>query len=231
MSNQTQSNKLRYFELCLVLTVAFARSVIGSISSLFSASYPYASRDAGLLVLNFIVAELSALGLLCYVLFRQGRALTEIGLSIRWKDVPISLLLFLGTYASYFVSYLVFYSIQNVLVPAAVTAPAIQHPVLDASLKYLPFIALLINPVFEEVIVRGYMITEVELLSRSTTIAVISSALLQTIYHLYQGVLPALASGCGFLFLSIYFVKKRRLLPVILAHLYFDMLALVMYRR
>jgi membrane protease YdiL (CAAX protease family) len=55
------------------------------------------------------------------------------------------------------------------------------------------------------------------------------SVTLQTLYHLYQGIPAAIALGAMFLILSAYFVKYGRVLPVILAHLYFDVLALLAY--
>lgn len=71
--------------------------------------------------------------------------------------------------------------------------------------------------------------TEVGQMTGSATLAVIGSTGLQTVYHLYQGVLPALSLGCGFLLLSIYFARRRRIVPVVLAHLYFDVIALLVY--
>jgi membrane protease YdiL (CAAX protease family) len=88
----------------------------------------------------------------------------------------------------------------------------------------LPF--LLLNPFFEELIVRAYLMTEIRELTGSATLAVIVSATVQTSYHLYYGWKGALAMGFMFLIFSIYYARKRRITPVILAHAVLDLAAL-----
>jgi membrane protease YdiL (CAAX protease family) len=63
-------------------------------------------------------------------------------------------------------------------------------------------------------------------LTGSGALAVAISVALQTVYHLYQGVIMAVATGAGFLIFSLYYARSRRITPVILAHLYLDALAL-----
>jgi len=86
-----------------------------------------------------------------------------------------------------------------------------------------------INPVFEELIVRAFLISEATLLTGSAGLAVILSVLLQTSYHLYQGIPNAIGDGLIFLVFSLYYVKTRRLWPVILAHLWLDLYAVIFY--
>jgi membrane protease YdiL (CAAX protease family) len=86
-----------------------------------------------------------------------------------------------------------------------------------------------VNPFFEELIVRAYLITEVRQLTRSSVTAVVCSTALQTGYHLYQGIPLALAAGAMFLLWSVYYAKTNRIMPVILAHFYFDAGATLWY--
>jgi len=88
-----------------------------------------------------------------------------------------------------------------------------------------------LNPFHEELLVRAFLITEVESLYRSTTLAAILSVTLQTSYHLYQGLPAALLHVPTFLVFSLYYVRTRRILPVILAHLFLDVTALAVYAR
>ena len=60
-------------------------------------------------------------------------------------------------------------------------------------------------------------------LTNSALLAVTASNVLQTAYHLYQGLQLALCEGALFLFFSIYYAKTNRIMPVILAHLYIDL--------
>ena len=79
-----------------------------------------------------------------------------------------------------------------------------------------------INPFFEELIVRAYLMTEVRRLTNSVTKAVLISTVLQASYHFYQGGPAAIAHGAEFLILAIYYAKTNRITPIILAHLYAD---------
>ena len=81
----------------------------------------------------------------------------------------------------------------------------------------------LINPFFEELIARAYVMTKVRLLTNSVSKAVIASTLLQMSYHFYQGAPMAFSEGAGFLVFSIYYAKTNRITPIILAHLYEDL--------
>jgi uncharacterized protein len=66
---------------------------------------------------------------------------------------------------------------------------------------------------------------------QSTAFAVFVSAALQTSYHLYQGLPAALSHIPLFCCFSWYFVRTRRILPVILAHMFMDVSALALYFR
>jgi membrane protease YdiL (CAAX protease family) len=61
---------------------------------------------------------------------------------------------------------------------------------------------------------------------QNTALAVVISVALQTSYHLYQGLPAALSHIPAFLLFSLYFVRTRRILPVILAHMFMDIFAL-----
>ena len=87
-----------------------------------------------------------------------------------------------------------------------------------------------VNPFFEELIVRAFLISEATLLTGSSGLAVILSVLLQTSYHLYQGIPNAVGDGLVFLVFSVYYAKTRRLWPVIFAHLWLDLFAVIFYR-
>ena len=66
-------------------------------------------------------------------------------------------------------------------------------------------------------------------LTYNKTLTVVISVLIQTAYHFYQGVLPALILSITFFIFSVYYIKTSRLLPVVLAHLILDLAAYAFY--
>jgi membrane protease YdiL (CAAX protease family) len=87
---------------------------------------------------------------------------------------------------------------------------------------------ILIGP-FEELIVRGYLMTEVKRFTGSILFAILCSVAVQTSYHFYQGGPLALAHIGGFLVFAMFYAKTNRILPIILAHSALDLNALVMH--
>jgi membrane protease YdiL (CAAX protease family) len=107
------------------------------------------------------------------------------------------------------------------------TTPYLPSSRLGLGLLTYCFVA--VNPVFEEMLVRAFLMSETILLTGSSTLAILFSTLLQTSYHVYQGAPYALAAGVIFLIFSVYYACTRRILPVILAHFIWDLWAHVYY--
>ena len=95
----------------------------------------------------------------------------------------------------------------------------------------LGYVFISVNPVYEEMLVRAFLITETVALAGSAGLAIAFSVLLQTSYHLYQGLPWALMGAITFLIFSIYYVKTRQIVPVIIAHFIFDLSYLLMQSR
>jgi membrane protease YdiL (CAAX protease family) len=103
--------------------------------------------------------------------------------------------------------------------------------VFGTTLSALPVLYLVLNSFHEELLVRAFLISETEWICGSTAAAISASVTLQTSYHLYQGLPAALSHIPAFLLFSLYYVRKRRILPIILAHMFMDVLALALYLR
>jgi membrane protease YdiL (CAAX protease family) len=226
---QRSNRKLRSFELILVLFVAFAVSVSVSIYSVVSGANLYGANNASALNFAGVIQEVAALGVLFYVLFRQRRRPRDLGLSFKWTDLPLSVgLAFVAMIAEIILWQLLSYGFIR----------ATGHG-LNANPKNVEFIAssftiwtlilIIVNPFFEELIVRAYLITEVQSLTGSAVIAVVLSVTLQATYHLYQGVTSVVLYAALFAVFSIYYARTRRIVPVILAHFYFDFMAVAQY--
>jgi len=57
--------------------------------------------------------------------------------------------------------------------------------------------------------------------------AIVISVAIQMSYHLYQGLAHAIVLTVVFAIFSIYYAQTRRIAPVVLAHLFMDVLALI----
>jgi membrane protease YdiL (CAAX protease family) len=87
-----------------------------------------------------------------------------------------------------------------------------------------------LNPFFEELIVRAYLMTEVLDLTGSSTLAVALSVALQFAYHLSYGWAAAISLSFQFLIFALYYAFTRRALPIIVAHSLFDISGLLHLR-
>ena len=170
--------------------------------------------------------ELVALGVLGYVLFRQGRGFAGIGKRWKFTDIPLSLVLLAAAYGAYAVWIL---GVERRFITAS------QHAVQQAELSRQFFASrvtislvlfMVINGFFEELIVRAFVITELRHLTGSAAIAIATSVAIQFSYHLYQGVPAAVSYIPVFLIFSIYYQRTNRIFPVALAHVVMDFIVL-----
>jgi membrane protease YdiL (CAAX protease family) len=217
----------RKTQLCLVLTVGFLIPVVSSLCIFLGWWHPGPATSYRFV--RRITLELVSLVCLYFVLSHQKKRFQDIGLSlaIRLTDLGHSFALFFGAlYASALLGGLVYVLLGRV------SRPQLDRAALfGTALGVLPVLYVLLNPFYEELLVRAFLISEMEAIYRSTALAVWISVALQTSYHLYQGLPAALSHVPAFLLFSLYFVRTRRILPVILAHMFMDVSALALYFR
>ena len=111
--------------------------------------------------------------------------------------------------------------VNAAVVPAALPAVWWAVPVLVAS--------AIQNAVLEEVIVVGYLVTRLRQLRWPLPIVVGTSAFLRGSYHLYQGFGGFLGNAVMGLVFGLFFVRFRRLGPLVAAHALIDTVAFVGY--
>jgi membrane protease YdiL (CAAX protease family) len=218
----------RKLQLWLVLVVGFLLPVVRSLSIFLGTWHPGPATTS-----RFVFRiSYELVGLLCLylVLSHQQKRFRDIGLSlsIRLTDLWHSFALFFGAIVSSAILgvalRLLYVLLHRRLYPAIDRAS-----LFGTALTILPILFVLLNPFFEELLVRAFLISEMEALYRGTMLAVVISVALQTSYHLYQGLPAALSHIPAFLLFSLYFVRTRRILPVILAHMLMDVSALAIY--
>lgn len=122
---------------------------------------------------------------------------------------------------------LAFYGIGRLL---GVTAQIIPAP--DTSYWWtvpVLILAALQNALLEEVIVVGYLMTRLKQLRWGPVAIVVASAGLRASYHLYQGVGPGIGNFLMGLIFGYWFLRTKRVLPLVIAHTVIDVVAFVGY--
>ena len=219
---------MRITEVVLVCLIAFGPALIASTGIYIYGSTRRLDYHATDWIANCL-AELSALALVWYVLARHKKSFADLGLKWKWGDLGSAVILIITGSLAYYGVYCAIY-VSGLAPPGDLAAGERAGEIVFASSISLTTVMLgVLNPFFEELIARAYFMTEIKLLTNSIAKAVIASTLLQTSYHLYQGLTCATANGAMFLIFSIFYAKTGRLTPIILAHLYFDIGAILWY--
>jgi membrane protease YdiL (CAAX protease family) len=214
---------LRWFELALLLSIAFGSYIFSSVHVLITGQVntPY-SPDLRWAMSLF--HEVTALLLLGYILSRRKVRFADLGLRWSFGDLTNGVGLVIGSYCAYYVGYIVVYAIHHAIFGAAHSAMTTYAIFGHMGIAAIPFV--LVNPFFEELIVRAYLMTEVKELTGSATLSAALSVFVQTAYHLYYGWEGALSLGFLFLAFAVYYSKTRKATPIIVAHGAFDLIAL-----
>jgi membrane protease YdiL (CAAX protease family) len=209
---------LRWFELSLVFLVSFTYPLLYSFNIVRDAFTPTFSWPF------MIVQEVCALLLLSYVLLRRGLRLKNIGLEWSATDLLRAVFVALNSYLFYLIGYCIIHFVFHVWTPwAPPSAYSAMH--MAWNLSPLSVVVVILNPCFEELIVRAYLMSEIKALTGSWALAGLASVAVQTSYHLYYGWPTAVILGFEFLAFSIYYALTRRVAPIILAHGFFDFAA------
>ncbi len=212
---------LRWFEISLVLIVCFGSSLLAGFRFAITgeaAAQPQQRLDWSYLILQ----EVTGLLLLGYILWRRRLTFRDLGLGWSPGDPLVGLLVAIVAYLSYAAGYTFIHLAHRAIFHAAAptgasTQQIFGHPPL---LAVIPIVFL--NPIFEELIVRAYVMKEVRELTGSWFLAGTISVAVQTAYHLYYGWAGALSVGFQFLVFSIYYARKQKATPIIVAHAILD---------
>jgi membrane protease YdiL (CAAX protease family) len=217
----------RLLALGLVLFVSFGIAIFASAYYLMDVTALQSSpQHQAVRLLGTLISEASSLAVLWYVLSGQGRSWRDIGWNVEWLDIPRGLTLVFG---SVIAQYLIWVPVQISyhFYFGRYLAPRSMHGLLGFGISGISIAFVCLNPIFEELIVRGYLMSEIVDLGGGGVLAIFLSIAAQMSYHLYQGLANAIGLTVVFALYSIYFWKTRRIAPVIFAHLCMDAYALV----
>ncbi len=107
----------------------------------------------------------------------------------------------------------------------------VQASALNAAWWTIPVLILsaVQNSVLEEVVAVGYLSERLAELRWSPVAVVAASALLRGSYHLYQGIGPFVGNVVMGVVFAEYYRRKRRVMPLVVAHAVLDIVAFVGY--
>jgi membrane protease YdiL (CAAX protease family) len=210
-------------EFTIVVVGAFGLMIAFSLAAMFVPAGATLHSEPRLW--RLVSYELGALLILGAFLNLRGWTRERLGLRPRWSDLPVSLGLAGWAYLTYYLGwYLIAYA-----------APSLLHgarsvPFLSSVSPWTVAAVTLVNPVFEEVFVSGYVVASLKGV-RSPIFAINVSVVIRLLYHLYQGVTAVFAIIPMGLIFAYWFARKGRLWPLIGAHAIMNLLGLVYYLR
>lgn len=107
----------------------------------------------------------------------------------------------------------------------------VQAAALDQYWWTIPVLILAAakNGLVEEILVVGYLVERLEELGWRVWTIVLTSALLRAGYHLYQGWGPFIANAIMGVIFTWFYLRVRRVMPLVIAHTVLDIAAFVGY--
>lgn len=204
-------------ELWLVLLVAFGLPIYSSFVDAFT---PYGSQpvitDQGRL--HSCASQLAIFGFVVWVSRVRGWSIRQLGLHPSSRLTAMGVLLFP---AIVIILIGIGVSVRS-LVPSSFTHP----PTVPVGLSFVGIVAtIIINPVFEETLVCGYIIKR--LANNGAAVAITLSAVVRFLYHIGNGPSSIGIFLMGFIFGYLYW-RYRELWPLIIAHSLVDFLYLLL---
>jgi len=217
----------RLFALAVVLSVSLLHFIISSSYYLVGgAAQPLTQGTIPYRLVGALVAESTSLLLLWYVISERQDGWQSIGWNSNWRDPLRGIALMIVSLMATVPPVIVFQSAYRAFSGHYLAARDLR-PLLGFGISFFSIAFVVINPFFEELIVRAYTMSEVMDLGGSPALAILVSVALQVSYHLYQGIARTIAVAATFTVFSIYFVRTRRILPIVVAHFCIDAYALI----
>src|SRR5881628_608262 len=167
-----------------------------------------------------VLQALLGLLLVRYVLFARGETPADIGFRLRLRAV-------LEAFPLVVVGYVVVLAAVLTLLGGVLADVPTQRArtAFLATSGPLSLVYVIAGPLFEETVVRAYLMTRLTALGFAVPTVVLASAVLQTAYHTYQGLAFALVYLPLFVVFAGYFAWRRNAVAPALAHVMIDIVS------
>ena len=210
-------------EFLVVVTWAFGLPIFASIMALGTPGESSASVFTNAELLATVIFEVIQLGFLSWFLRIRGWTFEKFGLAFSWRGTALGLVLMAVTYglalgAEYSAQIIFNYDLE---------AAAVRAPKADPDLSMqLVFLVSVVNGIFEELFVTGYIITSLAA-RRGVWMAINVSVVVRLLYHLYQGPIGIMTVVPMGLLYGYVYSRTRQLWPLMVAHVVLDVIGLV----
>jgi membrane protease YdiL (CAAX protease family) len=215
-------------EFAIVILGAFGLLLLGTFVALVTqsgASEPGSTGSySGEHLVSVVVYELPVGAAVLGFLRLRGWSLARLGLRITARE----------TLVGFGVAFLAELACYATLLALTIALPQFTDAMVAAQAKpggfgLLTVVVLsIVNPMFEETFVCGYVVTALKERADVPTAVTISIAI-RLLYHLYQGAIAFVGIVPFGLVLAWWYARTGRLWPVIVAHALADFVALVGY--
>jgi uncharacterized protein len=209
-------------EFAIVVCVAFGYFAV---SSLYAAFYPSVLPPISQGHLQFLlIFESIVLVSLCLFLRLRGWTIKRVGALPSTRDTVMGLGLVVVTYMACVLVWIIVH--DTGMHPRY---PGSYPALVDDGLHLRTVVAAsILNPVYEELFLCGYIVTALKERDSSVT-AVNVSVAIRLVYHLYQGAIGVLTIIPLGLIFSWWYARTGRLWPVLVAHAVFDLTSLLQF--
>jgi membrane protease YdiL (CAAX protease family) len=208
-------------EVLLVLFTAFGLSIPVSLAALLGGLPPATAPITNEQLLGAALYELTILTLLGLFLHVRGWTLERLGLRPSVRESLSGIVLAAVAYLAYAAVWIAAVALWPHLGELAAATRLLGN---DLSVPNVLLISV-VNPVFEETFVCGYVIAALRE-RLGVTAAINVSAGIRVFYHFYQGAAGVLGIVPIALLFAYWYARSGRLWPLIVAHAILDVTAL-----
>lgn len=207
----------------MVIGLAFGYFILSSISQVFAP--PGSAPITENYLLFLIIYEPIILLAVFWFLKQRGWLFADFKLQPSLRTTGYGILLAGCAY----ISYVAVWRIVSFIAPGLLKVIS-QATLVSNNINFIYILAVsVINPLFEELLVVGYVVSALKQV-KGVTVAVVISVVIRLLYHLYQGPLAVMSMiPLGMIF-GYWYAKRGKLWSVIVAHVLFDFIGLYAYQ-
>lgn len=210
-------------EFTLVIGISFGYAILGSLAYVWAPPDTAPITEGNLLFL--VIYELTVMLVVFWFLKQRDWKFDDFKLQPSLRATGYGILLAISAYTSYIVLWGLALSVS----PGSVK-PISQVPLVSNNISIIKILAVsIVNPLFEELLVVGYVITALKQV-KGVTYAINISVAIRLLYHLYQGPLGVIFIIPLGLIFAYWYAKKERLWSVVIAHALLDFFGLYVYQ-
>ncbi|HTQ15617.1 MAG TPA: CPBP family intramembrane glutamic endopeptidase [Rhizomicrobium sp.] len=215
-------------EFAVVVSIAFGLLILSSVAAVLHLGSPVTQHPAhnNRTLIGLMIYEIAAGAVLLPFLNMRGWTARKIGLLPGWRDTATGFGLFVVVYAVWYTIWVTFWMV----------APTLEYGIAASTHVVSSGISLLtvggtslVNSLFEEVFVCGYIVTALKTGDGDNLLAVNTSVGVRLAYHLYQGATGVINIVPIGLIFAYWYARTGRLWPVVVAHASLDLVGLIPY--